>query len=92
MGFMYSASQLQFTLTYPVTMRTLPTVVQVTGTDYWQFNRNGGQDLFNSWTLATASSTAVSLYNNTEISGTAGDAGGIAGNNAATRLGFSAEL
>ena len=92
MGFMYSASQLQFTLAYPVTMRTLPTVVQVTGTDYWQFNRNGGQDLFNSWTLATASSTAASLYNNTEISGTAGNAGGIAANNAATRLGFSAEL
>ena len=92
MGFMYSASQLQFTLTYPVTMRTLPTVVQVTGTDYWQFNRNGGQDLFNSWTLASATSTAVSLYNNTEISGTAGNAGGIASNNAATRLGFSAEL
>ena len=92
MGFMYSASQLQFTLSYPVTMRTLPTVVQVSGTDYWQFNRNGGQDLFNSWTLATASSTAVSLYNNTEISGTAGNAGGIASNNAATRLAFSAEL
>ena len=92
MGFMYSASQLQFTLSYPVTMRTLPTVVQVSGTDYWQFNRNGGQDLYNSWTLATASSTAVSLYNNTEISGTAGNAGGIASNNAATRLAFSAEL
>jgi hypothetical protein len=92
MGFMYSASQLQFTLSYPVTMRAQPTIVQVTGTDYWQFNRNGGQDLFNSWTLATASTTAVSLYNNTEISGTAGNAGGIAANNAATRLAFSAEL
>jgi hypothetical protein len=92
MGFMYSATQLQFTILPIVTMRVTPTVVQVTGTDYWQFNRNGGQDLFNSWTLATASPTAISLYNNTEISGTAGNAGGIASNNAATRLGFSAEL
>ena len=92
MGFMYSATQLQFTILPIVTMRVTPTVVQVTGTDYWQFNRNGGQDLFNSWTLATASPTAISLYNNTEISGTAGNAGGIASNNVATRLGFSAEL
>ena len=92
MGFMYSASQVQFTILPIVTMRIAPTIVQTTGTDYWSFSRNGGTDTFNSLTLATATTSAISLYNSTEISGTAGQAGGISSNNASTTLGFSAEL
>ena len=80
----------------PVPMRTAPTLVQTTGTDYWSFVRNNGSDTFNSLTYGGSGlvgfSNAVDVYNNTEISSTAGHAGFIRSNNASTKLGLSAEL
>ena len=84
-----------FALTYikfPTTMRTNPTAVATSGTDYFSVFRNGTGDSFNSLTLNTSSPTGVELYNDGQISGTAGQTGGLVGQSSLMYLGFSAEL
>jgi hypothetical protein len=73
-------------------MRSAPTIDQTTGTDYYLFYRNGGSDGFNSFTISYASTTGTNLFNAAQVSGTAGQAGQIATNNASAYLGFTAEL
>jgi hypothetical protein len=91
-GAYYSASEVDTIIQFPVTMRTAPTIDQTTGTDYYNFYRNGAADGFNSFTISYASTTATNLFNASQVSGTAGQAGQIATNNAAAYLGFTAEL
>jgi hypothetical protein len=91
-AFYYSASSINAYVPFPVTMRTSPTVDQVTGTNYYSFVRNGATDTFNSFTLDQANATGVAIYNNSEASGTAGQAGYIFANNAAAYLAFTSEL
>jgi len=92
MASMYSSSQVETNVQFPVTMRTGPTLVQTTGTDYYAFQRNGGSDSFNSFTANTATTQLVNLYNNSQVSGTAGHAGTLFTGNASSSLAFSAEL
>jgi hypothetical protein len=91
-GAYYSASEVDCMIQFPVTMRTAPTIDQITGTDYYTFYRNGGADGFNSFTISYASTTGTNLFNASQVSGTAGQAGQIATNNASAYLGFAAEL
>jgi hypothetical protein len=91
-GAYYSASEVDTIIQFPVTMRTAPTIDQTTGTDYYNFYRNGAADGFNSFTISYASTTATNLFNASQVSGTAGQAGQIATNNASAYLGFTAEL
>ena len=91
-GFYYNASYLQGVISFPVTMRTEPTLVSTTGTDYYNFARNGGTDTYNSLTILRASKTTASVTNTTEVSGTAGQAGEMFTNNASASIAFSAEL
>jgi hypothetical protein len=78
---------------FPTSMRTAPTLVSSTGTDYYGFLRNGGIDTFNSWTMGGAPSvTTTTIYNETEASGTAGQAGEAYSNNGAASVAFSSEL
>jgi len=88
----YSATVANCYVKFPVSMRTAPTLSATSGTNYYSFTRNGGADLFNSLTLDVVNTNGVTLYNNTEISGTAGDAGYFAINNASGSVAFSAEL
>jgi hypothetical protein len=75
-AFAYQTTEVDTIFQFPTTMRTTPTLVQTTGTNYFGFIRNGATDNFNSLTLAAESTpTACWLYNNSEISGTAGQAG-----------------
>jgi hypothetical protein len=91
-GFYYNASYLQGVISFPVTMRTEPTLVSTTGTDYYNFARNGGTDTYNSLTILRPSKTTASVTNTTEVSGTAGQAGEMFTNNASASIAFSAEL
>jgi hypothetical protein len=91
-GAYYSGAEVDSMIQFPVTMRTAPTIDQTTGTDYYTFYRNGGSDGFNSFTVSYASTTGTNLFNASQVSGTAGQAGQIATNNASAYLGFSAEL
>jgi hypothetical protein len=79
-------------MNFPVSMRTGPTLDIVTGTNYYKINRNGGTDFFNSFTIARATSKSCLLYNISEISGTAGQAGEVQSGNASAFLSFTAEL
>jgi hypothetical protein len=91
-AFYYSATNVSAVIPLPVTMRISPTVDQSTGTDYYGFVRNGAIDGFSSFTLDATGKNAVSAYNNTDVSGTAGQAGLIVTLSTAAYLGFNAEL
>jgi hypothetical protein len=88
----FSSSQMSALINFPVTMRTTPTLSATSGTDYYSFARNGGTDLMNSLTINTPAASAAEVYNNSEISGTAGQAGILKTNNASSFVAFSAEL
>jgi hypothetical protein len=92
-GGYYSATQVEAAIFFPVTMRTIPTLVATSGSNYYVAYRNGGSDDFNSLTLSSEGSAAsVSVFNNSEASGTGGDAAQIATNNASASVAFNAEL
>jgi hypothetical protein len=93
MGANYSSTELLGMVYLPTSMRTTPTISQVTGTDYYIFYRNNGSDTFNSIQLNLSFSTQIINFNNgAQISGTAGDSGLIATNNAASFVAVTAEL
>jgi hypothetical protein len=87
-----SGTQIGSTVNLPVTMRTNPTLVATSGTNYYTFYRNAGDDYFNTLTIGTPGKDVLELYNNSEISSTAGHAGMVFSNNAAASVAFSAEL
>jgi hypothetical protein len=93
LGAMYNTTQLYGVVQYPVTMRTTPSLDAASGTDRFLFIRNNTYDPFNSLTLGSESKpNAATIYNSTEISGTAGQAGYIQTAGASSYFGFSAEL
>jgi len=73
-------------------MRADPTLVAGSGTDYYRVDRNGGQDYVNSFTLGTSYETNSTIYNDSQASGTGGQAGGITLNDDGAYIAFSAEL
>jgi len=92
-GANYSATNAYFTVALPVTMRiNTAALVASTGTDYYAFDRNGAADTLNSLNLAYIGPNAAILYNNSEISGTAGQAGTFRTNNASASIALNAEL
>jgi hypothetical protein len=88
----YASNEVDGIINFPVSMRTAPTLSQVTGTDYYIAYRNSGNDTFNSFTISYATNTAANIYNLTEASGTAGHGAFINTNNASSFLAFQAEL
>jgi hypothetical protein len=88
----FSGSNADGVIPFPVTMRTAPTLVSTTGTNYYAFRRNGADDTVNSITIQGASPQASGFYNATDISGTAGHAGTWYVNNSSGSIAFSAEL
>jgi hypothetical protein len=93
-GYNQSATEMNVGIVNPVAMRTVPTLTVATGTNYYGFKRNGADDNFNSLssTASFASVTGQMLFNSTEISGTAGQAGTVRTNNASAKIEFSSEL
>jgi hypothetical protein len=91
-GYNESATSMGTHVKFPVTMRVAPTLSSVTGTGYYTIYRNGTTDDFNSFTLGAVGPNEAAIYNNSEISGTAGQAGNCYTINAASFISFSAEL
>ena len=92
-GGYYSSTQVEGSIYFPTTMRTTPTLVATSGTNYYIVYRGGGDDAINSLTLNNEGSAAsVSVYNNADASGTIGYAAQIATNNASASVAFNAEL
>jgi hypothetical protein len=95
LGVMRNATRLDLYISFPVTMRTAPSCISGSGTDYYYFTRGGADDTFNSFTLATNSVTnqIALLYNQTEVSGTTGQTGVVYTYPLSTSyVAFSAEL
>ena len=88
----YSSTTTLGTINFPVTMRTAPTLSVVTGTGYYQLVRNGGADDINTLVQDNSNAQASIIYNNTESSGTAGQAAILIANNASASIAWSAEL
>jgi hypothetical protein len=79
-------------MSFPVTMRTAPTLSSTTGSQYYVIETGSNLDYINSLTLAKTTTTATQLYNATEAAGTVGLGGIGYTNNASANLAFSAEL
>ena len=77
---------------FPFNMRTDPTLIAGSGTDFYRFDRNGGTDYVDSFTLNMSMPTNAIIYNNTQASGTAGQAGHLFLNNDGAYIAFNAEL
>tara|TARA_R100000988_G_scaffold75113_1_gene39639 strand:+ start:7289 stop:8356 length:1068 start_codon:yes stop_codon:yes gene_type:complete len=88
----YSSSHASFMFRYPTTMRATPTGTDSTGTGYYTIYANGGSDAFNSVAFENGSTESYSALNNSEVSGTAGQAGIVRGTNASAKIEFDAEL
>jgi hypothetical protein len=93
-GTYISATNVYVTVTLPVPMRTTATLDIVTGTGYYIANSaGGGADGLNTLTIDGLSNTVLSLYNNTQAAGTAGQGCVVNTQNSVfPYIAFSAEL
>jgi hypothetical protein len=92
MGGYVSSTQVRTSIKFPVSMRTAPSLVATSGTNYYGIYANGVNDDFNSFTIYYPSTENTFLYNLSEVSGTSGHVAAIYTNNAAASIAFSAEL
>jgi hypothetical protein len=89
----YNSTYLTTATILPVTMRTTPSLVQTSGTNYYGVYTNGTLDTFSSFAaIADGSNQSVGLNADTNISGTSGAGGRVRTNDASAYLAFSAEL
>ena len=92
-GFYYSNSDARGVINFPCTMRSAPSLVSSSGTDHFRIQSVSADDTFNTFLDAgPTSTTAMYLYINSNVSGTAGTAGAFISNNASASLAFSSEL
>ena len=92
MGAYYTANQLKCIVPFIKEMRAAPSVIQVTGTDYYVFYRNGAADYFDSFGVENTDERKTCLNNSTQMSGTVGQGGIVRTYNASSRLDLNAEL
>jgi hypothetical protein len=94
LGTYATSTFVEFNLPLIVTMRAVPTLSQVTGTNYYEIYTAGVGDGFNSLALNTSQTTerCIIAENATEVSGTGGRAGLIYTTNASAFLAVQAEL
>ena len=88
----FTGSHISFFLRYPTTMRAAPTLSITTGTNYYINYRNGGNDQFDGFASEFISTEQMSCFRNSQVSGTAGQAGILRTNNSAAKVEISAEL
>ena len=93
MGGYFTSSDMRTVTYFPVPMRIAPSVVSATGTDYFRIQRNGGDDTFTTFLDGGPKTpTTIMIFNNLDMSGTAGQSGFVYSNNSSASLAFSAEL
>ena len=93
LGVNYTSSVMYCAIPFPVTMRTTPTLSSASGTNYYEFIRNGAADWFNSLSLGNRTTNNIGeLFNSSEISGTVGHGGFVRTDNSAVFVDFVAEL
>ena len=88
----YSGTDFRTSISFPVSMRTTPSIDVASVTDGYQVRRAGGFDNVNSFSSNNYSLSSAGILNNTEANGTSGQAGHLFTNNASCFLAFDAEL
>ncbi len=89
----YSTGTLsQANIKFPSTMRTTPTLIATSGSNYYGFSRTAGDDYIDDLTINMAAESNANVYNAGQSSGTQGDAGFFYTNNASASISFSAEI
>ena len=88
----FAATDARGVIQFPQTMRTSPTQISASGVDYFAFEVNGANDTLNFLGAVRINPQAAVLFNQTNVSGTAGQAGYLVTNNSLASLAFSAEL
>ena len=91
-GFYLSGSDLRTVIAFKQTKRANPSLIATSGTDYYTFYRDGASDSFNSIFINDPSTYCTQLYNNSEVSGSSGQAGLLYSNSNSASIAFSAEL
>jgi hypothetical protein len=90
-GWYYTATQISFIVTFPVTMRRTPTLETTSGPSYYIFYRNGAGNNFDYISADVGTNKMYSLFNSAG-GGTAGQAGLVRTLSASARVAFTAEL
>ena len=90
-GYMYSSSILHSWNEFPTMMRAAPTLSVASGTNYYIFYRASAGDNLDDFNLTLGRPNGAMIRNNTDVSGTGGDAGGIH-STSNSKVTFSAEL
>jgi len=88
----YTGSSMRMSVSFPVTMRSAPSIDVETVTNGYQMNRNSGQDYVNTFDINAPSLVETQLINDTQASGTAGQAGTLLTNSSSSFLAFNSEL
>ena len=96
-GFIWnnSGTELDFMYTFPVQMRTTPSIYQVTGGNYFKILGGGLSNttyVDGNFNIQYASKIATSQYATMDSSGTEGRSCHITINNTLTKYGYQAEL
>jgi len=87
----YSTGRVESGVSFPVTMRTSPSLVVTSGSGYHRVQRANGDNNLNDFTIGNVGTTTCTLFNTDEASGTAGDAG-LGYTRGSGFLSFDAEL
>tara|TARA_Y100001963_G_scaffold123552_1_gene173670 strand:+ start:533 stop:1687 length:1155 start_codon:yes stop_codon:yes gene_type:complete len=92
-GRFLGAGEVDFMVQFPVTMRTTPSIYQVTGGNYFKIMYAGyNQYVDGNWTLQYQHPNGTSHYATPDSNGSADKPAQIVLQNAAARLGYQAEL
>jgi len=93
-GWYYNSTWMSSAIDMPVPMRVKPTLTDTTGSGYYTIYRNNAADALNSLTLENSNNnhTCVSIYNNSDVSGTGGQAGILRATNSSAKLELDSEL
>ena len=91
-GGYYNSGQIFCEVPLPVTMRTTPSLVATSGTNYYRMFGNNTNDPFDTIILGGGQSTLMQVFQTTGISGTTGVAGWLRTNNASASVAAESEL
>ena len=91
-GFYYTSSYMMMYVSHPVDMRTDPTIESTNQSNAFVIYRNGGSDTFDDMTINSTTLRGTMLQNNSDMSGTAGQAGGVYNGTVGGKILLKAEL
>ena len=88
----WSSSQMELTVEFPEVMRTTPSLVQSTGTNYYQWRNSGNERFTDSLLFASVTPRHGILYKNSMSGLNTGDAYRVQLGNSSAYVHFNAEL